>query len=340
MTPSVIQLPPEEDFPLVNGRILIDAGPSERGWHHAEDMLVCPQKWSFRHHPKMKADPLVTFPRAAPLVRGTLLHLGVAHFHRRLQAIQEGDDPDKWHDPMTAISLFAAQEDAKPNQHPKSTSYDSFVIECQKATTAYVNWWTATQGKLRVIAVERQMRAFIPEGGWSLVGKDISWLFTQRLDLITQDAAGYYYVVDAKTRGRKDPRQMRGYSRSGQFQGVRIFGQNAFGKNFGGVYIHYVTFTKGAKGAEVTFSCQREAPPVKPFRVVCFPDTIRYAERQIQDFQLMGLDPWLYPKIGVENGGCESRYGQCPAAELCDFGPAALEPITGVGRADPWGENL
>jgi hypothetical protein len=138
------------------------------------------------------------------------------------------------------------------------------------------------------------------------------------------------HVVTHNTRGRKDPRQVRGYSRSHQVQLLRAIGNLQWGNLFGGVQINYVTFKHNpderAKGPEgnYAFAHERDMPDTLEWRLATFADAIRWAEYQEQ--LLANLDPWRYPRIGNENGGCEHRYGPCEAAYACDYGPGGLPP--------------
>lgn len=140
-------------------------------------------------------------------------------------------------------------------------------------------------------------------------------------------------VVTHNTRGRRDPRTTRGYERSGQFHGYYLFGRHAWAERFGGAFINYVTFgTKKASGKQ-DFSFERRLSPPKPWAQACFPDSIRHAERVVQDLELRGVDPWKWPKAFVDNGVCETRFGPCPCAQFCDYGPGG-DPDAGK---DKWG---
>ncbi len=319
--------------------ILLDAGQSERGWHRLSLALKCPALHAY----KIKLG--ITFPETPPLVRGSLFHTGLAQYYRRVQAIQEGDDPEKWYEPIEAMRLDAEQHDARPNayrdpeqtrqvKHPNSVPYKAHLKECIDAARAYVDHWSAYD-KWKIIGVETELRTHVPDDGWSLEEDVTRFLFTQKADLIVEDPDGYYFIVDHKTRGRADNRATRAYARSGQFSGYQLFGRNAFGRKWGGCLINFVTFKAANKGLPMTFGFERVPPTVHPWRVRCFPDTVRYGERIVQDLEKMRVDPWHWPKVGIDNGCCEHRYGPCGAAEVCDIGEAALE-VTDDGL-DKWG---
>jgi hypothetical protein len=75
----------------------IDAGSSgEWGWHATETAMRCPQLFAYHH--RITPPPLAGGDRA-PLLRGSLVHQGLAHHYARMQAAQEGKDPDIWATP-------------------------------------------------------------------------------------------------------------------------------------------------------------------------------------------------------------------------------------------------
>jgi hypothetical protein len=309
---------------------MLDAGQSERGWHRLSMALKCPQLHAYKEILKL------TMPETDPLVRGSLCHQGLAHLYRRVQALQEGEDPDQWYDPVTAMQLFAEQQDARPTsrthdgtrgvKHPDSIPYAKHLQDCTDAVQGYSDFWVGYED-YRILGVEIELRALVPESGWSLDPLTTEFLITQRADLVVEDPDGYVYYIDHKTRGRKDNRAIRAYSRSGQFQGYQNFGRNAHGRKWGGNIINFITF--GSK----SYSYEREVPDIRPWRVQCFPDTVRYGERIVQDMEKMGVDPWKWPKVNVDNGCCEHRYGPCPAADWCDYGPGGSPE----DETDKWG---
>jgi hypothetical protein len=308
-------LPEELDhYPVIDGRYLLDAGPSARGWHRAATGLTCTQLLAYTD------ELMLNLPEAGVLVRGSLIHLGLAHYFRRLQAIQERADPDLFLPPVAAVRVFAELQDARPvslyrekgtpSKHPASVPYAAHVEEAIASVEAMHRWFQAAQWN--VLAVERQVHADVPthDGGTAL--------FSQRLDLVLSDKAGTVFVVDHKSRGRKDPRTQRAYARSGQFQGFHTFGADLWRERWGGVYIFFVTLGK-------TVTIERHAPPVYPNRIHGFPATIRWSEHLQAEARRLHPDPWNRPKVGLDNGACEHRFGACPAAALCDHGRAQLD---------------
>jgi len=305
----------------VSTPILLNAGQSERGWHRLSTALKCPQLFAYLHILGLR------FGKRKPLIQGSLLHIGLAHFYIRLWAIQNNTDPNQWYTPDEAIYLLAQQEDANPppgHVVGKDENWMPYAEQIQKAVRAYVNYWGDNDAKYyRVVNVEEQVRAMVATGGWSLDAELLAWLFTQRIDLVLQDLDGYYIEIDHKKCGRFDKRDLRAYFRDGQFQGMHTFGRNKWGAKYGGIYINRVRIPDSGDN----FGFQRDPVPVLRWRMDCFPDSIRWSERVVQDLEKRGVDPWKWPKVDSGNGGCEHRYGPCEAAELCDHGPSGLQEV-------------
>lgn len=330
-------LPVDPDPPqVVEGRYLLNAGPSRRGWHHAESMIRCPQWWAYNHHPAFKNAEREPFPDTPPLIRGSLFHVAAAQFYRRLQAVQDAEvtgEPahrvaDAFHTPRSALELVSRMQDTNPRRHPKSPLWSEFVPEALAAIEAYIAHYRAAES-WQIIASEYPLILLVEAAGWTVDPSVTAYWTTARADAIWLGPDGYVYVSDHKTRGRQDPRQERGYARSGQFQGLRLMAEQVFGASFGGIYLNYVTYKhnrdKAVLGQEAyKFSFERKAPPVLPWRLACHGDSIRHAEWLQQALLASNLDPYRYPKANGENGACEHRYGPCPAAELCDFGPCGV----------------
>ena len=101
---------------MAEQRILF-TGPSPRGWHRLQTVLECPQKfaWEYRwgregYDAAERVAAHMNVPKEEPdkpgLNRGTLLHLGLAHYYARLREQQNGRDPELYLKPEDAITLF------------------------------------------------------------------------------------------------------------------------------------------------------------------------------------------------------------------------------------------
>ena len=82
-------------------RILV-TGPSPWGWHRLQQVLECPSKYAWGYLDKDSEEE-----EKDPLVKGSLIHLGIAHFYQRRLEKQEKRDPDVFYKPKEAIRLYA-----------------------------------------------------------------------------------------------------------------------------------------------------------------------------------------------------------------------------------------
>ncbi len=336
---------------MIDGRLYVDGGQSSRGWHFHELMLRCPQLWSYRYNLNL------VFATSVPLARGSLLHVGLAHYYLRLKAVQTGLDPDAYHSPVEALRVCAYLEDEKLGQVRDDGSPVRrgvyFADQIEHVTEALVAYMARyAHENIEVLAVETELQAMIPAEvqkhaetmrnpecpvGIRVGEHDLgayfegynctcqgAYLYTQRPDLMAK-IDGWPFLIDHKSRGRKDARQTRGYCMSGQFQGYGVFGEQLWGSSFGGRMLNYITWGSDVSEGRKAPTFERIVAAKKPWAQRDFPNTIRFSEQLIE--MLAGTDPWRYPKTFIENGGCEHRYGPCPGQELCSVGPVALDQV-------------
>lgn len=330
MTRAALQ---EDDARYYKGAYLLNAGPSARGSHMANNWLRCPQLGAFLHDERLDGDPRVQAARrmrSPPLIRGSLMHTGAAHFYRRLLAAQRQEPVVAFHPPEAAIRHAAwiiDNEDDTVDPAEERLWAADYADEAVAAIEAY-SARSLAYDRYRVLAVEIPAQLATPAGGWTVDPAVTEYITTARIDLVVWEPDGLVYFDDHKTRGRVDPRQERGYHRSLQFQLLWLIGQDIYGEHFGGVRINYFTLKhadkerkRGAAG-DFKFSFERALTPYLAYRQACFGDSVRwreYTEAMLRN--VPGLDPWRYPKVNEGNGCCEHRYGPCPAADLCDRGP-------------------
>lgn len=283
---------PARPQPNQRFQILLDAGPSERGWHHAQTMLRCPQLYAYKYLLQC-----IEATKAEPLIKGSLGHIGLAHHYARLQATQLGDDPERFYSPEAAIRLLAARY----GSHWQA--WQDLAIETVNAYISYyrIEW-------LRIIAVEEQMRMEIA-----------GHTFTQRADLIVQQRDGLVLIVDHKTAGYvgKDP--MERYRLSGQFLGMQHFGPMLYPENFGGVRGNFLGLRAESNP---NYRFKRKPPHPAPHAMACFPQAIIDAEEDIRRGLESGRDPWYWPKR-LNESICQTLYGPCPGTQWCTWGPEA-----------------
>lgn len=262
---------------------LIDTGPSRRGWHRLERALRCMQDY---------ADHVILGYRdeSDPLVRGTLGHVGMAHYYQRLFATQHGYSPDAFYTPVEAVALKAQQMGAIGEKH---------LPKIQAAVAEYERRFA--QERLEIVAVEQEVEMYF---GPHLV--------TQRLDLVVKDRAGKLWTWDHKFVGAIYDKTVARYALSGQFLLMNYMGRHVFGDAFGGVRLNLIAVDK--------LQFIRESPPPSPDALQRFPQCVADAEALIASCE--GRDPTNYPRANSELV-CMTPYGFCPCYERCRWGRSA-----------------
>lgn len=309
-------------------RKLIDPGQSEAGWHRIQDVMLCPQK----HHLRSQGHRGEATP---PLVKGSLIHVGLAHLYKQKQLRDKGKDPDSYYTPHEAIAVAALQNAGE------SDLWQELAPLAQRLLVEYAEFWgegSELDTHWRVLAVEKELRVHVVDkarwehvddvGGhlWSEAERDAAvvlklhpstpfsparYLYTQRADLIVQhNSTKLVYIVDHKTTSRPVPSPMRRHAMTGQFLGYRMFGSLQYKDSFGGVLVNCIQITdtesskkfKRPKLEQVVDSHQK------------LKTTIIHAERLIREYN--GESSWPH---ALQESACWA-YGGCPVREACQYG--------------------
>jgi len=278
----------------------LDAGSSgEWGWHATELALRCPQLYAY--HYRCKGADLER-DRGA-LIRGSLVHQGLAHLYVRRQNEQMGLDPNEWLDPVTAIQRCAEELEAKGEK-----SQGGHYIE--SATNIVLDYIEHYRNEtLEVLNVEEVFTA-------EIAGRK----FTQRLDLVGRRSDGKVYVFDHKTTGFYSAKIPERYTLSGQFLGMHSFGQRVFGPDFGGVVINVLACgAANAPTARGSTTFARVPPNPAPNALRLFTISVQHARERIEELDRQGVDPWRWPKVFSEQV-CVTAYGKCDGFDMCRWG--------------------
>lgn len=308
-----------------DGMILIDSGPSEAGWHRLESFLRCPQLYAYEHVLKLDLEG-----DKEPLVRGSLVHVGLAHHYaikgapqrKKKGALQDGveweeackdsqgrflgvvphviTDPDRFYSPMDAMALAADRWTAEGSKIAlKILPYAQAMVQAHND-----HWRGTSRERFEIVGVEFPMRASVH-----------GVLYTARIDLAIRTRQGVK-IIDHKTAANPtSARTMNRYQLSGQIHGLRHFGMMKWGRHFAGLEINVV-------GATEPYAFKRQAPAASPHMTNCFEQVILDAESGIQSLLRAGRDPWEWPKAASEHV-CMNTYGpqgKCPAWDLCAWG--------------------
>ena len=266
--------------------LLLDAGPSERGWHRLENVLRCPRLYALREM------DVLPFPMSAPLVNGSLIHIALAHRYQQIKEQQTGGDPNKWFSPEQAIAALAYKNN---DESPLWRGAIAHIIE---AYCAYNNNWLAEDWK--VLEVENEFRA--------RVGAK-KHLYTQRADLVVEDPSERVWIVDHKSAYRINSKTLDQYILDGQFIGYQMFGKAIYKDRFAGVILNRIKLSH-------PYDFDRRPIEPAPAALKSFLATIEEGERRIA---AGGQDIDSFP-MALNNQTCYGKYGKCGAYDLCRFG--------------------
>jgi hypothetical protein len=269
---------------LAQERRLLITGPSPRGWHRLQQVLECPSKYAWGYLGKKEE---VERP---PLVKGSLIHLGLAHHYQQLKETQQGRDPQVFYGPMEAIRLYGRLAGGLSAQWAEMACgvLEAYLKEYRNETWEIVDAEVLADGQI---------------GGFR---------FTGRFDLVYRDRQGRIWVVDHKTTTRFKSNQRRFYSISGQMLGYRLLAQQKYGKDFAGIRLNMIQHT-----GSIEF--QRFSLTPAPNRLSQFPRTVAFAENLISKWTEHSKDPKDWPMVNSELV-CFHRYGACDHLEKCTWG--------------------
>ena len=313
-------------MPMIEGgKILLDAGMSVRGWSFKQSMLMCAQEWAYTY-------PLQQRTETAPMVRGSLVHLGQAHYRARVMCDQNGWDPDVYYEPDEAIDIVADREDDRRASEGIAPMWGP-LAPIAKTTVRNRRAADLAEGIPTIIAVEQLLGGWFnrvgmvdapPDAthrlalmaggvpGWTELAKlGAPYYHSARVDWIYK-RAGYFWIADTKTAFKVDRTKIDGYAMSGQMHGLTWFGLQAYGSRFGGITIDFSVIS--------TQKFPVHRMPSAPGAVRDFPAAICDAEERIAQYLLEGRDFTRYPKAFNEQA-CVRRYGpRCAHYERCRLG--------------------
>lgn len=273
----------------MSGLRLLNAGPSERGWHRLQDALRCPQLFAYHHVLGLSGNRAV-------LVRGSLGHIGLAHHYTRMRDQQAGRQSDVAPVPDAMAAL--AKEFGQLGQE--------MLPVASAAVETYLERFRTE--RIRVEMVEEQVKATV---ACDPIAPGRSFLFTQRLDLAFRDRSGRVWISDHKFVARPTRGTAERYTLSGQFLGFQWFGQRLWGREFGGVLVNLV-------GCTPPYHVERARLAAAPGMLARLPQIVVDAELVIE--RLRDRDPWQYPCAANEIT-CAQVYGdRCEFWDLCQWG--------------------
>jgi len=267
-------------------KLLIHTGPSPAGWHRLQLFLECPQRYAWNYLAGLKG----INNDAPPLVKGSLVHLGLAQHYSRVKAIQKGEDPEQFYEPNEAIDVMGEVQGGP---------WKEFGPLAKDVMDEYLLRWR--NERFKVVAVEELLEAQIS-----------GYRFTGRMDLVIEDGEGKIWIVDHKTTGRLNPKQRRFYSVSGQILGYQWLGKLHFKERFAGMKLNMIQH-----GGDFKFQRFDVEPAPKLFAK--WPTAVKDAEEGIEKLMAEGRPADEWP-IAPSELVCFHRYGACNYLEQCKWG--------------------
>lgn len=272
--------------------ILLNSGPSRRGFHRLGLALQCPQKYAWTY-----LDPHVVPFMSDPLARGILIHVALAHHYARIRAYQRNEDMLAYYSPAQAMQLMCEKD-------PRLASH---LELCQDAYDNYVRVWRpeVEAQEFEVLMVEDVLEATVQ-------GR---YLVTGRLDLAIRDRAGRIFVIDHKSTSRITKAHKVFYSLHGQLWLYLYLARTKYGSDLAGFKVNLVQH--GASGAT---KFERFDLPRSLHAERWIEQMVVDAESIIEQHQHRPYDQW--PKA-MNELTCFTRYGVCPFADKCLHGKGA-----------------
>jgi len=320
---------------------VLNGGPSPNGWSRQGDAGTCPQKWAFHN---LFGDPTLrdlTGPLHDPLVRGTLVHVGMEHYWTRKLVQTHGGEATGLLDPVAAIRAFADRADYRRNEAGGVPGWSEHVDLAQQAMRLYVQ--QAPHAHLVPEAVEYVVAMWFDDEGVE-VGPppdadrrlDLArarryaelyllggpWLSTFRVDLLARLPDGRVALIDWKTAYRVNQTKRDGFLLAGQMLQYAHWGwsrKDQFPGGFAGVYVGFCDFTQVAKG-DASRAFPLHGVGWQPAGVARFGRSVADRGQRIRDLLRSGRDVEDWPRAFVEQGPCTDRYGRCEYARWCGEG--------------------
>jgi hypothetical protein len=275
---------------------LIDPGPSRKGWHRLQKVLTCPRLYALSYltdaPPVRKGDP------PEPLVKGSMLHVALAHHYA--DGMEEYADKDLY-TPTDAVQQLI---ELQPND--ERAAWQRHAKQVCATYADYNMHWGKERWKPMGIETELMVNIFDEK-------MNRTYLYTQRVDLAWRHPmTGKVWFVDHKTTARWTPQTLSKYSMNGQFLGYQMIGEKKFGDDWGGVLLNVIEWGKG--GGSPTFKRMPVDPA--PHSVERFRQSIIRGERTLLEYENMEPKDWP----GAHHDGACWPYRQCKFYSTCQWG--------------------
>lgn len=301
-------MPETPQFMPREGMVLIDTGPSRAGGHQMEVFETCPRMYRLMRAPAPSEMPVASEPQSAGapklperfyLERGSLVHIGLAHYHARRALKEQGrvqiaetqytrEDVDRFYEPIEAVHVAA---------HASSDRRRT-LRESEKFVERYIEWQDEYPVPWVVLGIEVEVGINLIEG---------AELYTARLDLLVKSKLdAKIYSVDHKT-AYAPAEAARMYGHTWQMLGVQEIGRERFGAQWGGIQLNVIN--TGTSGPPVS----RVAPAGAPALAGNWRNHAIQARREMR-----AADQLAISQVPFRLCSCwRPREGLCPLYDLC-----------------------
>ena len=305
-----------------------ETGASPRGWSKSGAFFKCPFKYAAAYELNLQVGD------RAPLLRGTLGHVGLYSFYERLRLQRLEQPHTHMPPPLDAMAAYAC---ANPAAAPHLADMHRVVAEymqkypghlgAQVVSTEHMcvgvigfvegNYgiWlvppgiadaiVAADGNLPDSALKDARGRAIIADRISVEGsprKGFAIYCSRRLDIGFMDASGGIWEADHKFKARVTSSVGEDYEDDGQFGMARWFGAQRWGDRFRGCMLNAIQTREVLK-------VERPILPAKPIPDATLPMDISEAEQRRAWLQVH-RNPWHWPRTRDEQV-CKGRYGRC-----------------------------
>ena len=257
---------------------LIDPGQSTWGSSRHDVLGRCLRMYGYSY---VLEEPRTT---TEAQMFGTLIHLVLAHHYM---------EEDGYFSPLYALAVKLEDEPDWDYLYPRVVEF--YQQYCDEYAYADKGWTS--------LAVEKELKMQLWDG-------EDSYLYTQRLDLIVRSAStGKVYIVDHKTASRPG---IRPFEVSLQMVGCQIFGEQIYGREFGGVLINLLR----KPGKDGVWKFSRHVLDIGEGFKAAFKPTVLRRRRELAELEANGIPVSSWP-MAISNQICWTRYGPCSYIAKC-----------------------
>lgn len=282
------------------GKILLNTGSSGKNGWSSISRSRCLQLYFW--HEQEQADGVTASPElrgssdSSALVRGSIIHVALAHLYARQRASQLDGDPDRFYKPMEAMERVAK-------------SFGEVGAEMLPIATAAVRGYVERyfDERLKIVAVERLVEIEFTSSWGS------SYPYTARIDLEYEDRSGKIWIMDHKSAASLRGSVYSRYTLSGQILGLMHIGSREYGDRFGGVQLNLIGLNPQAY--------DRVVPDPAPWMLQRFPGVVARMHEGIEMVRdELARDPKYVIPATPSEVTCVTTYGLCPMFDLCRWG--------------------